>query len=183
MHHNLLLAWLATFYSVSFKKAANQANSKLWCINYTSYAFKKIVYFCFVCWSSTQPCWYIFSSSDFTLLSCSVTCTFLALPFLQQRCFWDRIPHLFRDKKNTCMYLVCINCLFRGGLYIQVPFKTGSTVIAHHKNNNVLISLKYNQLTSVSWRNLPFIFFYTSSFFIYVCNIKTLYVLYNICFC
>jgi len=42
MHHNLLLAWLAIF-SASFKKAANQANNKLWCINYGSYVLK-IVY-------------------------------------------------------------------------------------------------------------------------------------------
>jgi len=43
MHHNLLLAWLATFLNEIEKKAANQANSKLWCINYTSHAFKNSV--------------------------------------------------------------------------------------------------------------------------------------------
>jgi len=43
MHHNLLLAWLAAFLNEveSREKAANQANSKLWCINYTSYVVKK----------------------------------------------------------------------------------------------------------------------------------------------
>jgi len=38
MHRNLLLAWLA---AILEKKVANQANSKLWYINYTSYEFKK----------------------------------------------------------------------------------------------------------------------------------------------
>jgi len=41
-----------------------------------------------------QPSWYNFSSwphSDITSLGRSVTCTFLSSPFLQQRCFWDRI--------------------------------------------------------------------------------------------
>jgi len=59
------------------------------------------------------------------------------------------------------MHFVGINCLFRGGIggpSIQVFFKTGSTVIAHRKNNNVLIP-PYNQLISISWRNLPIIFF------------------------
>jgi len=42
MHHNLLLAWLAAFLNeVESRKKA--ANSKLWCINYTSYAFKNSV--------------------------------------------------------------------------------------------------------------------------------------------
>jgi len=44
MHYNLLLAWLTAFFSTTlFKKAANQANSKLWCINYTSYVLKNSV--------------------------------------------------------------------------------------------------------------------------------------------
>jgi len=54
--------------------------------------------------SSTQPCWYIFSSwpySDFTPLSRSVTCTFLASPFLHQRCFWDRITVLQEQYDTT----------------------------------------------------------------------------------
>ena len=47
----------------------------------------------------TQPSWYSFSSwphSDITSLSRSATCTFLYSPFLQQRCFWDRILILFK---------------------------------------------------------------------------------------
>jgi len=42
----------------------------------------------FVCWSSTQPCWYIISfwpHSDSTPLSHSMTCTFLASPFFHIR--------------------------------------------------------------------------------------------------
>jgi len=60
----------------------------------------------------TQPSWYSFSSwphSDITSLGHSVTCTFLALPFLQLRCFWDRISVLFKSihvgfpaTQNTC---------------------------------------------------------------------------------
>jgi len=74
--------------------------------------------------------------------------------------FWNSTSH-----KNTCMHFVSTNCLFReflggtGGLSIEVPFKTGFAVIAHHKNNNVLIP-PYNQLTSISCRNLLFIFLY-----------------------
>jgi len=78
------------------------------------------------------------------------------------------------------MHFVGINYLifreFLGGLSIQVPFKTGSTVIARHKSNNVLIPF-YNQLTSISWRNLPFIFLYL--FFLYATLKLHKYVLYN----
>jgi len=66
----------------------------------------------------------------------------------------------WRRRKNSKVFLGGT-----GDLSIEVPFKTGFTVIAHHKNNNVLIP-PYNQLTSISWRNLLFIFF------IPVCNDK-----------
>jgi len=62
------------------------------------------------------------------------------------------------------MHFVGINCLFKdslggtGGLSIQVPFKTGSTVIAHHKNNNVLIVDKHIM------EKFTVHIFYTSSF-------------------
>jgi len=41
-----------------------------------------------------QPIWYSLSSwphSDITSLGHSVTCTSFSLPFLQQKCFWDRL--------------------------------------------------------------------------------------------
>jgi len=41
-----------------------------------------------------QPSWYSFSSwphIDITTLGHSITYTFLASPFFEQRCFWDRI--------------------------------------------------------------------------------------------
>ena len=43
MHHNLQLAWLAAFYmnKAQTKKAANQANGKLWYISYTGYVLAK----------------------------------------------------------------------------------------------------------------------------------------------
>jgi len=58
----------------------------------------------------TQPSWYSFSSwphCDITSLGRSVTCTFLASPFLQQTCFWDRISVLYKSvgfpaPQNTC---------------------------------------------------------------------------------
>ena len=40
MHHNLLLASLAVCASFIYK-AANQANSTLWCISYTGYVLAK----------------------------------------------------------------------------------------------------------------------------------------------
>jgi len=141
-----------------------------------------------------QLCWYIFSSwshNDFAPLSHSVAWPRL---FLHQRCFWNRISHLFWDStshKNTFMHFLGINCLFRkfqGGLYrqvvflyIQVPFKRDSTVIVHHKNNNVLIQ-PYNQFTSISWRNLLFIYI-LNLFFLYATFKLHKYVLYNVYFC
>jgi len=47
-----------------------------------------------------QPSWYSFSSwphTDITPLGRSVTCTFLALPFLWQRCYWNRIAILLKE--------------------------------------------------------------------------------------
>jgi len=85
------------------KKAANQANSKLWCINYTSYVLKIVYLTCFVCWSSTQPYWYIFSSwphSDFTSLSRSVTCTFMTSAFFYIRDVFGIGPSLLTWIKN-----------------------------------------------------------------------------------
>jgi len=68
---------------------------------------------------------------------------------------------------------------FTGGISIQVPFKTGSIVIVYHQNNNVLIP-SYSQLTSISWRIL--LFTYIFKILLSVCNIKLhKYVLYNIC--
>jgi len=138
MHHNLLLAWLAAFFSTSFKKAANQANSKVWCINYTSYVFKNLLNL--LCMLEFYTI--LFSSwphSDFTPLSHSVTCTFLASPFLQHRCFWDRISHISATShKNACIYFVGINCLFREflrGLYGQMVFYTGSLQDSFHCNS------------------------------------------------
>jgi len=86
------------------KKAANQTNSKLWCISYAGYALaKEIVSLLslqlmysysnesvdFVC--CMQPSFTSWPHSDITSLGCSATYTFLASPFLQQRCCWDRI--------------------------------------------------------------------------------------------
>jgi len=163
MHRNLLLGSLAAFLNEveSRKKAANQVNNKLWCINY-----KKIVYSimmhhtCFVCWSSTQPCWYIFSSwphNDFTLLSHSVTRAHL---FLHQRCFWNRISNLFWDSashKNTCMPFVGINWLFRriqGSLYRQVVFlyRFPSRQVSEERFRNSLLKLSGQCAASTNLR-------------------------------
>jgi len=86
------------------------------------------------------------------------------------------------------MHFMGIDYLFReflggtGGLSIQVPFKTGFAVyvIAHHKNNNVLIP-PYNQLKYIMGKFTVHIFLYL--FFLYTTLKLYKDVLYNICFC
>jgi len=133
---------------------ANQTNRKLWCINYTSYVLKNSVltYSNFLCtleFYTTLLVYLFFLASQWfhTFKSFSnYNLHFLGLAFfLHQRCFWNRISHLFWDStihKNTCMHFLGINCLFRKFKVVFIDrwsFYTGSTVIVHHKNNNVLI--------------------------------------------
>jgi len=170
MHHNLLLTWLAAFLNEveSRKKAANQANSK---INYDASIIlvmylKKIVYLrnllCMLEFYTTLL--FFLASQWFHTFKSFSNLHFLGLAFFTSEMFLelDITSFLRQHKSQKYMYALCRYKLLiqriQGGLSIQVPFKTGSTVIVHHKNNDVLIPPQ-NQLTSISWRNLPFTFF------------------------
>jgi len=117
-------------------------------------------------------CWYIFKSFSN-----------LASPFFTSEML-DITSFLRQHKPQKYMYALCGYKLLiqRISRWYRWYFYTGSlqdrfTVIVHHKNNNVLIP-PYNQLTSISWRNLPFIFLY-----LYATLQLHKYFLYNICFC
>jgi len=99
------------------KKVTNQANSKLWCI--------RTYLTCFARWSSTQPCWYIFSSwphSDFTPLSRSVTWPHFF--FYSRDIFGIGYRIFFETPQATKIHLCWYKLLIQSGLSIQVPFKT-----------------------------------------------------------
>jgi len=143
MHHSLLLAWLAAFFSMSFKKVANQANSKSWCINYTSYALKIVYLLKLLCMLEfyTALLVYLFflASQWFHTFKSFSNLHFLGPAFfLHQRCFWNRIILYYTELSYYMMK--SIKVLYgrdRGGLGILAK-----NSLLH---NSLGVLFRYNQ--------------------------------------
>jgi len=129
MHHNLLLPWLAAFFSTSFKRRP----VKLWCINYTSYAFKNIVYLlCMLEFYTTLLVYLFFLAWQwFHTFKSFSNLHFLVLTFfLHQRCFWNRI-YVTCSSINIIKLHSHISSIFCGytEFYIRITDIMGNVIV------------------------------------------------------